>query len=55
MALHNSVKTEHGGHKGSGRKTGFFGLRVVAKSISKKLRRGLDKKLETEAKRDSAD
>ena len=55
MALRNSVKTEHGGHKGSGRKTGFYGLRVVAKSITKKLRRELDKKLSQEAKRDITD
>ena len=55
MALRNTCKTEHGGHKGSGRKSGFFGTRVVAKTISKKLRRELDKKLEHEAKRNPVD
>ena len=32
-------KTEHTGHKGSGRKGGFWGRRADAKSDSKKLRR----------------
>jgi hypothetical protein len=35
----NALKTEHAGHKGSGRKGGFWGRRAEAKAVSKKLRR----------------
>jgi hypothetical protein len=38
------IKTEHAGHKGSGRKSGFWGLRAEAKYNSKRKRRTDDKK-----------
>ena len=37
------IKTEHCGHKGSGRKSGFYGLRKDAKEHSKIKRRTIDK------------
>jgi len=37
------IKTEHAGHKGSGRKSGFWGLRADAKYNSKHRRRTMDK------------
>lgn len=37
------TKTEHAGHKGSGRKSGFWGLRAEAKYNSKHRRRTMDK------------
>jgi len=38
------IKTEHSGHKGSGRKSGFWGLRREAKDLSRMKRRTIDKK-----------
>ena len=38
-----AVKTEHVGHKGSGRKSGFWGLRKEAKDNSRMKRRTIDK------------
>jgi hypothetical protein len=35
-------KTEHAGHKGSGRKSGFWGKRAIAKEFSRKGRRRND-------------
>lgn len=40
-----SIRTEHGGHKGSGRKSGFWGVRYEAKLCSRKARRLNGKKL----------
>ena len=37
------IKTEHSGHKGSGRKSGFWGLRKEAKDNSRIRRRTIDK------------
>ena len=37
------IKTEHCGHKGSGRKSGFWGLRRDAKDNSRSKRRTIDK------------
>ena len=42
MAYHKG-KANHTGHKGSGRKTGYWGKRVDAKLESKKSRRQHDK------------
>lgn len=39
------IKTEHAGHKGSGRKSGFWGLRADAKYNSKRKRRTIDKQV----------
>jgi hypothetical protein len=46
------MKTEHAGHKGSGRKTGFWGLRIDAKMISKTVRRYRDRTAVEEQLRD---
>ncbi len=43
MAYTKYTKTEHFGHKGSGRKNGFYGRRAEAKLFSRKLRRAADK------------
>ena len=43
-----AIKTEHSGHKGSGRKGGYWGKRVEAKQGSKKLRREDGKRQMTE-------
>jgi hypothetical protein len=48
MAYTKYTKTEHSGHKGSGRKNGFYGRRVEAKLFSRKLRRAADKVGKTE-------
>lgn len=45
MGLERGTKTEHTGHKGSGRKSGFWGRRVEAKKTARKFRRLLDKTL----------
>lgn len=39
----NAKKTEHAGHKGSGRKGGHWGTRVEAKTGASKSRRAADK------------
>ena len=44
MALTKWGKTEHGGHKGSGRKSGYWGPRAEAKAASRKARRAADNK-----------
>ena len=46
----NNLKTEHAGPKGSDRKSGFWGRRVEAKLTCKKVRRGVDRQLEQQAK-----
>lgn len=43
-----AIKTEHSGHKGSGRKGGYWGKRAEAKQVSKKLRRENGKRQMTE-------
>lgn len=43
MSMAKKAKTEHAGPKNSGRKSGFYGLRVVAKNTSRKIRRARDK------------
>lgn len=42
---HNAKRTEHTGHKGSTRKSGYYGLRADAKCKSNKLRRVRDREL----------
>jgi len=44
-----SSKIEHTGHKGSGRKSGFWGRRAEAKYNSKRKRRLMDKELVKES------
>jgi len=44
-------KTEHAGHKGSGRKGGYWGRRAEAKAESRKLRRANGKAVVREALR----
>jgi hypothetical protein len=39
----NHLRTEHAGHKGSGRKSGYFGARFYAKALSSKVRRERDR------------
>ena len=51
----SKLKTEHAGPKGSDRKSGFWGRRVEAKLTCKKVRRGIDRQLEHEAKTAPAD
>jgi len=46
---HKARKTEHAGHKGSGRKGGYHGYRAHAKADSKKLRRENGKRIIREA------
>ena len=48
-------KTEHGSHKEAGRKNEFIGYRADAKAISKRVRRKVDKRLESEAKTSPTD
>lgn len=38
-------KTEHSGHKGSTRKSGYYGLRADAKRESNKIRRQNDRRM----------
>lgn len=40
-----STKTEHTGAKDSSRKSGYWGRRKEAKTVSKSLRRIMDKKI----------
>jgi|MudIll2142460700_1097286.scaffolds.fasta_scaffold591045_4 hypothetical protein len=42
MAL-KAKKSEHAGHKGSGRKAGHWGTRAEAKAGARKVRRAIDK------------
>jgi hypothetical protein len=51
MAHKDYIKTEHVGHKGSGRKGGYWGCRADAKAESRKLRRARGKALVREALR----
>ena len=43
MSYWRRTKTEHTGHKGSTRKSGFWGTRHEAKQTAKRKRRRLDK------------
>ena len=45
------LKTEHTGHKGSGRKAGFWGTRKEAKETCSRLRRSRDKAIIREESR----
>lgn len=51
MARKNNLKTEHTGHKGSGRKGGYWGGRADAKAECNKRRRANDKAIVREARR----
>lgn len=48
---HKAKRTEHAGHKGSSRKSGYWGKRAEAKAECRKARRHNDKQLIRDALR----